>query len=188
MKKIILICMVILLNACSFRSPQSQFYVMNSSNINSLSDKKMNVAINQVKVPEMLDKSQMVVYDKDSAEVQILEFHRWAEVLPNIVQTTIVNDLIAYMPNAYVKRANYDNTSLQYNIDVEVNDLKAYSDDKVVLSAWWSIRDNRGKILKRAQQTYTAPVKKSGVQALVEAQAQAVHQMTRDISENLLNL
>ena len=74
--------MVILLNACSFRSPQSQFYVMNSSDINSLSDKTMNVAINQVKVPEMLDKTQMVVYDKESAEVQILEFHRWAEVLP----------------------------------------------------------------------------------------------------------
>lgn len=188
MKKIILLCMVILLNACSFRSPQSQFYVMNSSDVNSLSDKTMNVAINQVKVPEMLDKTQMVVYDKDSAEVRILEFHRWAEVLPDIVQTTVVNDLIAYLPNAYVKRANYDNKSLQYNINVEINDLKAYTDDKVVLSAWWSICDNNGKVLKRVQQTYTAPVKKSGMQALVEAQADAVHQMSRDIAENLLKL
>ncbi len=188
MKKIILICMVILLNACSFRSPQSQFYVMNSSGINSLSDKAVSVAVNQVKVPEMLDKSQMVTYDKDSAEVQILEFHRWAEVLPDIIQTTVINDLIVYMPNAYVKRASYDNKSMQYNINVEINDLKAYTDDKVILSSWWSICDSNGKILKREQQTYTAPVKKSGMQALVEAQAETVHQMTRDISENLLKL
>lgn len=188
MKKIILICLVILLSACSFRSPQSQFYVMNSTGINSLSDKTMSVAVNQIEVPDMLDKSQMVVYDEDTAEVQIMEFHRWAEVLPEIIQTTVTNDLIAYLPNAYVKRANYDNKSLQYNINIEINDLKAYTDDKVVLSAWWSICDKNGKVLKREQRTYTAKVQKSGMQALVEAQAEAVHQMTRDIAGNLLQI
>ncbi len=188
MKKIWLICMFVLLNACSFRSPQSQFYVMNSNGVDALSDKNMSVAVTKVKVPDMLDKSQMLVYDKDSAEVQILEFHRWAEVLPDTIQTTVVNDLIAYLPNAYIKRTYFNDASLQYSVNIEINNLKAYTDDRVVLTAWWNICDKSGKVLKREQRTYIAKVQKSGVQALVEAQTQAVHQMTRDISEHLLQL
>ena len=188
MKKIWLICTVILLSACSFRSPQSQFYVMNSTGLNSLSDKKISVAVSRVKVPDILDKSQMVVYDKDSAEVQILEFQRWAEVFPDVIQTTVTNDLIAYLPNAYVKRTYFNDDSLQYSVNVEINRLEAYEDYKVVLSVWWSICDSKGRVLRREQRTYTALTKDSGVSALVDAQTDTVHQMSRDIAENLLVL
>lgn len=188
MKKILLICMVILLNACSFHSPQSQFYVMNSDGLNSLSYKKVGVAVSRVKVPDMLDKSQMVVYDKNSAEVQIMEFQRWAEVLPDVIQATVTNDLMAYLPNAYVQRTYFDSDALQYDVNIEINRLEAYEDDKAVLSVWWNISNSKGKILRREQRTYTAKTKGSGIPKLVEAQADAVHQMSRDIAENLLQL
>ena len=180
--------MVILLNACSFHSPKSQFYVMNSDGLTSVSDKKIGVAVSHVQVPDMLDKSQMVVYDKDSSEVRIMEFHRWAEVLPDVIQTTVANDLIVYLPNSYVQRTFFDSDALQYGVNIEVNRLEAYEDDKVVLSVWWNICNSKGKILRREQRTYTAKTKGSGIPKLVEAQADAVHKMSRDIAETLLQL
>ncbi len=188
MKKIALICAIIILNACSFRSPQSQFYVMNSTGLDSLSEKKMSVAVARVKVPDMLDKSQMVVYDKDSSEVQILEFHRWAEVLPDMIQATVTNDLIAYLPNAYVQRTYFDSDTVQYSVNIEINRIEAYKGGDVILSAWWYISNSKGRVVKREQRTYTAPTQNSSMSALVDAQAAAIHWMTRDISENLLKM
>lgn len=188
MKKYILFCVSLLLISCSFRSPQSQFYVMSSDNLSSLSSKKMSVSVRRVKVPDMLDKSQMVIYDKDTSEVKILEFHRWAEVLPDIIQTTVTNDLMAFLPNSYIKTAYYDSDLASYNVGIEINRIEAHKGGKVILSAWWDISDKQGKPLKREQRTYTAQAKGESIEELVAAQSDVVHQMSRDISENLLNI
>ena len=179
---------VAFLSACSFRSPQSQFYVMSSAGLDAVSDKPLNVAVSQVKVPDMLDKSQMVVYDKDSSEVRILEFQRWAEVLPDVLQATLTNDLMAYLPQAYVERADFGSSGAKYSVNVEINHIEAYPGDKVILSAWWNIKSRGGRILKRAQGTYTAPVMSDKIADLVKAEADAVHQMSREIAEALAQL
>lgn len=187
MKKI-LICMLFLaLGACSFRSPQSQFYVMNSDGLSAVSDKELNVAVSRVKVPDMLDKAQMVVYDKDSSEVQILEFHRWAEVLPEVLQSALTNDLMAYLPKSYIERTYFESNT-QYNVNVEINRIEAYQGDKVVLSAWWNITDKNGRVIKRKQGVYTANPAGNSIADLVNAEAAAMHQMAREIAETLVAL
>ena len=185
MKKIVLICMFVLLNACSFRSPKSQFYVMNSDGLPAVSDKVLNVAVSRVKVPDMLDKAQMVVYDKDSSEVQILEFFRWAEVLPDVLQSTLTNDLMAYLPKSFIKRTYFDSDTAQYSVNVEINRIEAYQGDKVVLSAWWNITNKRGNIVKREQGIYSAKVEGNSIADLVNAEANTVHQMAREIAQAL---
>lgn len=188
MNKFALFCISLLLISCSFRSPQSQFYVMNSSGLTSLSEQKMNVMVNRVKVPDMLDKSQMVIYEKDSPEIKILEFHRWAEVLPDIIQTTVTNDLMVYLPNSYVKASYFGNDAAQYDVDIEINRIEAHQGGDVILSSWWSIRDKNGKTLKREQGTYTAQSSGDSISDLVDAQSRAVHSMSREIAESLLKL
>lgn len=188
MNKFVLFCASLLLISCSFRSPKSQFYVMNSNNLSSLSSKNMTISVRQVKVPDILDKSQMVIYDKDTPEVKILEYHRWADVLPDIIQTTVTNDLMAYLPNSYVKSAYFDYDLAPYSVSIEINRIEAHQGGDVILSAWWNIMDKKGKIIKREQSTYTSHTSGDSIQDLVEAQTIAVHQMSREIAENLLNL
>lgn len=188
MKKILICMLVMALGACSFRSPQSQFYVMNSGGLPAVSDKVLNVAVTRVKVPDMLDKAQMVVYDKDSSEVQILEFHRWAEVLPEVLQSTLTNDLMAYLPKSYIKRTYFDSNTMQYSVNVEINRIEAYLGDKVMLSAWWNITNKKGDIVKRGQGIYTAVTKGKSIADLVEAESDAMHQMSREIAFELIRL
>ena len=188
MKKILICMLFLVLGACSFRSPQSQFYVMSSDGLSAVSDKALNVAVARVKVPDMLDKAQMVVYDKDSSEVQILEFHRWAEVLPEVLQSTLTNDLMAYLPKSFVKRTYFDSNTAQYSVNVEINRIEAYQDDKVVLSAWWNITDKKGNIVTRKQGFYTAKTDGDSISDLVNAEAAAMHQMSREIAQMLIAL
>ena len=113
MKKILYVLLV-LVSACSWRSPSSKFYMMDSVNLNEVSPRKINVAVSAVKVPELLNRAQMVVYDKNSDQVEILEFDRWGEALPDLLQATVVNDLMAYLPNAYIKRTYFDSQNMDY--------------------------------------------------------------------------
>lgn len=188
MKKIAIFSLILLLSACSFRSPQSQFYVMNSGGLSAVSDKALNVAVARVKVPDMLDKAQMVVYDKDSSEVQILEFHRWAEVLPEVLQSALTNDLMAYLPKSYIKRTYFDSNTAQYSVNVEINRIEAYQGDKVVLSAWWNVTDKKGHVVKRKQGFYTAQTRGDSIADLVNAESDAMHQMSREIALELIRL
>ena len=185
MKKLGIVFVLCVLTACSWRSPNSFFYVMNSDNLAAISDKKISVSVTKVKVPDMLNKAQMVVNDKDSSQIQVLEFERWGEVYPDILQGTITNDLIAYLPNAYVKRTYFDDENTTYSVSVEVNKLEAYKGDKVILSAWWNIRDAKGNTTAKKQSVYEAPVHGSDIQNLVDAQAMAVHKLSQDIALSL---
>lgn len=188
MKKILSWTILLFLCSCAWRSPDSAFYVMNSNGLSALSERKISVAVARVKVPELLDKQQLVIYEKDSDEVKILEFNRWAEVLPDMLQSTVTNDLMAYLPSAYVKRTYFDGESVNYSVNIEINQIKAYRGDKAVLSAWWNIKNAKGNILKRGQGVYEATVKGNSIADLVEAQSAAVHKMSEEIAVQLLKL
>lgn len=185
MRKISAFIAIMLLASCSWRSPNSKFYVMNSADLQAISTKKISVSVAKVKVPDMLDRAQMVINDKDSNQVQILEFQRWGEVFPDVLQSTVTNDLIAYFPNSYIKRTYFDAENTMYSVNIEVNQLRAYKGDKVVLSAWWNIKDAKGNEIKREQGSYESVVNGDEIKDLVDAQTKAVHQMSRDIATAL---
>lgn len=187
MKKIWCLLLLFLIAGC-WHSPNSQFYMLSSQGLNSHSDRKLSVAVAKIKVPDLLDKPQMVVYDKKSDKVEILEFNRWAENFPDVLQAAVVNDLIAYLPEAYIKRSYLDNQNVNYNINIEINNLKAYKGDKVILTAWWNITNVNGRILTRRQETYETQVRGRSMQNLVDAQSQAVQLLSKDITEALLKL
>ena len=188
MNKLKILLVILLLSSCSWRSPNAEFYVMNSNGINALSENSLNVAVARVKVPDMLDRAQMVVYENNTDRVDILEFHRWVEVLPDILQSTVVNDLQALLPNSYIKRTYFDSDKAKYNVSIEINQIKAYRNDKVVLSAWWNIANKNGNIIKRKQSSFEAAVHGDSMQDLVNAESQVIHEMSKEIAQNLLKL
>lgn len=183
------ICFLLLLvGACSWRSPNSEFYMMGSRGLMPISQKKISAVVAKVKVPDILDRSQMVVYEEKGNQVVIMEFDRWGEVLPDVIQSTTVNDLIAYLPNSYVKPTYFDMQTFPYSINIEINNLQAYKGEKVILSAWWNIVDVKGNVIYRHQGLYEVDVKGKSIADLVNAQAEAVHKMSKEIAEQLVSM
>ena len=187
MKKWIL-GLFLVLCACSWRTPNSTFYMMNSEGLEPVSNRKVSVAVARVKVPDLLDRSQIVVYEKGSGEVKIDEFNRWGEAFPEVLQATVTNDLMAYLPNAFVKRTYFDSGSLNYSVNIEINQMAAYEGDKVVLSAWWNIANTSGRVIKRGQQKFEVPMSGHTIEDVVKAQNAAVHQLSKAIAEQLKRL
>lgn len=187
MKKFLFITLFFL-GSCSFLggySPSSTFYMMNSQGLEAVSSKKISVGVAKVNVPDLLNKQQMVVYDKDSRKVNILEFERWGELLPDVLQNTVTNDLMAYLPDSYIKSVEYATDTLDYTVKIKINKLEAYKEDKVILSAWWQIENSKGKILARRQSTCEIAVKGEKMNDLVAAQNAAVNQLSLDIALQL---
>ena len=153
-----------------------------------MSDKKINIGVDRIKVPDLLNRSQIVVYDNNSQQLEIEEFERWGEPLPYVLQNTITNDLQQYLPNSFVKSIEFASETLDYTLKIKVNKLEAYEKDKVILSVWWHIEDKKGNILKRNQAKYSAKVAGDEFSDLVKAQNQAVHNLSKDIAFALLKL
>ena len=180
----------LLLGACSLGgySKNSTFYMMNSEGLSPVSQRKMYVGIDKVRVPDLLNKPQIVIYDKDSHEVEIEEFERWGEPLPYVLQNTVTNDLQQYLPQSFVKSVEFASETLDYTVKLKINKIEAYEEDKVVLSAWWHVEDKKGKVLYRDQATYETKVDGDEIVDIVKAQNSAVHDLSRDIAEALSNL
>ena len=179
---------ILFLTACSWRSPNAEFYVMNSSGLDTISDKSVRIAVAAVKAPDLLNRQQMVVYDKTGDRVQILEFERWAEIFPDMLQNTVTNDLKEYLPKAYVKRTRFDSNSFDYGVNIEINEMRVYRNEKAVLSVWCNISDKSGKIIKRIQKEYETAVFGDKIPDLVAAQNRAVHLLSEDIAGYIARL
>ena len=87
-----------------------------------------------------------------------------------------------------MKRTYFDSGNENYSVNIEINGVRAYTGDKVVLSAWWNITNHNGRVLKREQVKYEVKVNGNSIQDLVNAQSAAVHQMSKGIAEQLAKM
>lgn len=188
MKIFITICALLSISACCWRSPDASFYMMDSRGLNKISDKQLSISVQTINVPDLLDRPQLITYNSANQKVNMLEFSRWGEALPAVLQNTITNDLIAYLPKSYVKSARYDTETLPYNVKVEINKIEAYHGEKVKLSVWWNISNVDGTILKRRQTSYETPVQGESIAELVKAENNAVHLLSQDIAQTLAKM
>ena len=186
MKKILLV--MLLLGGCCWRSPNAEFYMMKQLQDEPVSSRKMVVHVSDIKSPDLFNRKQMVSYDKKNNQVHIMEFNRWAEVFPEVMQNAVVNDLAVLLPAAYVGRSNFDSRKADYNVNIEINQMQAYKDEGAKLSVWWNIANSKGNVLLQKQKEYEAKTTGSSIQDLVRAQNDAVNQLSKDIALHLIKL
>lgn len=162
MKKLFVIGILCLLAACVWTSPSSQFYTMRTMEAAGApvisKSFQASIGVEQVKVPYMLDRPQIVVVKENEIEVSISERHRWAEPLSIIIQRKLAGDMSIVLPNAQIRNKNYALEKFDRSVIVEISKLDATLGDKVSLEAWYTISDASGKILARKKYALTEPV------------------------------
>lgn len=188
MKKLVILGILCLVAACVGTSPSSQFYTMRTmdkTNAPVVSQTvSANIGVEQVKIPYMLDRPQMVVIGKNEIDVSISERHRWAEPLSIIIQRKLTGDMSAVLPDAQIRNKNYALEKFDRSVVVDISVLTATLGDKVTLEAWYTITDANGKTLARKKFTLSEPV---GVtyEELVSTQSDMVQQLAIAIAQTL---
>ena len=162
MKNIFLAIIVSFLTACSFnsKSAPSRFYTLTTPSVSQVRGpiKSTNVAIENVSVPQSVDRPQIIVKHADSNMVTVSEFDRWVEgltaALPVIISENI--NMYARNINAKPKRFAADNTNTKYVISVDFVRFETEIDGQIKIAAWWTIANNRGEVLAQKKTTLTA--------------------------------
>jgi len=191
MKKIIALCSAILLSACvGGTSKAPNIYTLKSidSGITAIDQNtKVNVGIAEVKVPNYIDRPQIILVESDGITLKKSEFERWSEDLATLTQRTLAGDISAYLPNAIIKPKNFINEKFDFVVYVEINDMTGTFADKATLDVWWTIVDSNNNMVFKKQtkiqnelgDTYTD---------FVIAQSNLLDELSKEIATELTRL
>ena len=146
------LCSLILLSGClGGVSATPQFFTLqNESNISVVSNQKISVGVLPVKVPDYLDKPQIVL-NNGTNQMTISETNRWIEPLSSVAQQTLINDIQKMLPNAFVKTKGYDDDNYNRIVRVEIDKMSGTLGKEARLSVWWSILNHNGKEIYRTR-------------------------------------
>jgi len=191
MKKIIALCFAILLSACVGGTSKSpNIYTLKPiDNARTVIDKSkgMSVGIAEVKVPNYIDKPQIILVESDGITLKKSEFERWSEDLATLTQRTLAGDMSAYLPSAIIKPKNFINEKFDFVVYVEINDMTGTFADKATLDVWWTVVDSNNNMLFKKQtkiqnelgDTYTD---------FVIAQSDLLNRLSEEIATELARL
>ncbi len=187
MKKLFLVCFCSLfLSGCfTGRSPDSTFYILESETNKELSDKKISVLVEPVKLPVLVDKPQIILQEEKSPEIIISEFNRWSEPLSNMIRQTLIADLNILFPKAFIKPDNYDTSgNFDYTLLIEVDKFIGIKNDFAYFDVWWTIKDSKGKMVKREKSNFSSSMEKDYT-SYVEAQSYNIDELAQKIAQIL---
>ncbi len=189
MKKLGIIVLLFFTCSClGGYSPNSHFYKLEAiSNVKIVSNKKLSIGINDVSLPDYLDKPQLVVFDGNSPKMDISELNRWGEPLDSMIQRTITADISQYLPRAVVKSKTFLNENFEYLVEVQIVRFDMIWNEKAVLEAWWYILDSNGSTLFRSKSLLDKNIGKS-FDDFVIAESKLLSDLSMQISEKLADL
>lgn len=152
-KNIFLAIGMFALTACSFGRPSdpSQFYAITTPDVAQVRGPatSTNVLIENVSVPQSVDRPQIVIKHSDSNIVTVSEFNRWVEGLNTALPVAISENMNMYAKNinARPKRFAAHNTNTKYFVSIDFVRFETEMDGKITISAWWTVANNRGDVL-----------------------------------------
>lgn len=190
MKKILALVAVLGLTACfGGMTPPSKFYSLTpiQSSQKIFKSAKLNIGVEEVKVPVYLDRPQIVTRHDNQVELNVSELNRWSEPLSVAMQRAIADNLAVYLPNASVKPSGFRREGFDYVVWVEVNRFDGSWDKTVDLSVWWSVFDKNGDAVLQKKTNLSRPLKDS-YDDLVKEDSDLISELSLQIAQNLARL
>lgn len=158
MKKLIFIALCVCLAGCFGTSKPADFYVLQPDiTLLPVQTARFNIGVEAVELPTYLDRPQIVWQKDGSSELKVSELNRWGESLSEMIQRTLVSDLSALMPNAFVKPKTFSRENFTRIISVEIDRFDAIEGKEAFLNAWWSVSNADGTVLVRDKTVLNAP-------------------------------
>ena len=164
-------------------SPQPRFYTLSAELPQAAAAQGPSVSVSAT-VPDKFDRPQFVVV-VNANEVAILEQHRWAEPLAGEIARVIAEDLsrttgnprIAGSPQGAIRNA-------ERRVTVDVLRLDGRLEGEVVVDALWSVRGEKGALLRGGRSTVRETAGKT-YDTLVAAYSRALAKVSGDIATAL---
>ena len=177
---------------CRSVTPSVSHYVLNSLAVGeSLSEswdepQSRFVAVRPIQLPNVVNRIQMVMLN-GSSELEISEFHRWADYPDRLVPQVLENNLQALFPRMRVVSHPLP-AGLKPDVTVSIRfaELIGTADAKMRLGAFWTIRNEGKPATERSRRTnISEPIAGTGFKALAAAHGRVLEMLCREMATTL---
>ena len=191
---LVLVSVVLMvLSACTGISKPSKFYVLSAlpeseTAAEAVSNQNLAIGIGPITLPIYLDRSQIVTRISRN-ELEMNEFHRWAEPLKENFFRVLAENLSVLLDTVdvsiYPRRML---TPVDYQVAIDVTRYDVTSDGKALLIAYWAVLGEGKKILVKKKSILSAEAASMGYRDIVAAQNQALSELSRSIAAEIKKL
>ena len=189
-------CIALTLGGCislpnSPISPTPRFYMLSATGDHQISKKiditsDLLVGIGPVKIPEYLNRPQMVTLSKEKM-LQFAQFDRWGEPLDLGVARLIREDLTAMLSGAKLTLYPWNPLMVvKYQVVVEVVQLNSELDRDMFLVAQWTIIDvQNSKVMMIKKSKFRRPIMPQNYSGLVQTLSHECASLSGQIADTL---
>ena len=171
------------------QTPSSAFYQLNPIAVSSgegqveEGGQDLAIAVGPVNFPDYLNRPQMVIRQNQN-ELELEEFHRWAEPLKDNFSSVLGENLSILLSSDRIAVFPWSRfVATDYQVAVRVVRFDGKPGESASLVARWSILKKKAKeVLFVKSSSFTEPTGRNGYKALVEAQSRTVEALSREIA------
>ena len=177
------------LAGCRSATPPIDFYTLTSVDAGQMSDidrtafKNISIVIGPLKFPEVLDRPQIITRPSPN-RIELSEFNRWGgDLRQNFLDILTQNISIITGSDQIIKYTSSVNQTPAYRIILDVHQFDGRLGESVLLNVSWVMTINQAgseqQIYKKS--VINQPMSGKGYDALVEAQSNAVKELSKEI-------
>ena len=161
-KYICLIVATFAISACTLwrTSEPARFYTFTTPEVSQIRGPAhvTTVAIENVTVPQAINRPQIVMKYKNSNMMMVSEFDRWIDEPANSLPVVISENMNMYAKNISARptKNSVEARNAKYILSVDFVRFETEINGKITISAWWTLTNNRGDIIAQKKMTQTA--------------------------------
>ncbi len=174
--------LVSLLGAGCGSSPPTNFYVLNDVVPESAagSASMISVGFGSVRLPAYADRPQIVTRES-STDLQLAEFHQWAEPLQDSVVRVLADNLSKLLSTDHVFAFPRE-TQPRYWVSVDMARFDAEAQEAVLIAQWTLTDTNGNETLAVKRTRLTAQADLSDYSSIANALSEVLGQLSSEIA------
>jgi len=171
---------VLLLAGCG-STPKESFYTLASAPpVESTAAATMTVHVGPVAIPDTVDRTPMVIR-KGQNEVEIEDFHRWAEPLKTAIPRAVAANLARELGGAQVSSGRLSNPAADVRVTLDVTRFESSFSEGATLEAAWTVTPKTGAPVN-GRTLARAPASSGDYAGVAGAHSRALEQLAREIA------
>ena len=174
---------MVLLAGCG-TTPKESFYTLASAPpVEARTAAAISVHVGPVSIPDAVDRTPMVIRTGPN-QVEIEDFHRWAEPLKSAIPRVLAANLSQELGGARVSSGRLGGTPADYRVTVEITRFESSFTEGATLEAAWTVTGKSGPPAQ-GRTLARAPASSGDPAGIASAHSRALDQLAKEIAASI---
>lgn len=176
---------VTMLSACATPAVEHYYRLTYASSTAEPVESKFELVVNQVQIPESINRAQMVL-QKSPSESLVKDEQRWVAPLDEQITHAMVAHLRSALPDVWLNEGIESKASLpRFLLKTQIEKLLISAPGQIELEATWHLMDANRKVLRRQHRTILLPLATADYESIAAGVSEAVRQLSTLVAQDI---